>query len=299
MVEARSDLDMSWVERNTILKVVWGSQAFGTAGPHSDVDVRGVCIPPARFLLGLSRFQQHEDRANEVVIYGLAKFVELALANNPNMLDIVWADDDLVLTIDDYGRALRDLRGRLLSRRVAKTYAGYAEDQLKRLETHYRWLHSPPDHQPDPAEFGARRHPDGDFRFPDTRQERAFRAALAHWQNYRAWRANRNPARAVDEERYGYDTKHAAHLLRLYRMGIEILRDHVVRVRRPDAAWLIAVRNGRYTYPELMELVASYRTELAQAEAASTLPDAPEFAAVEAAVVGLHRRALDDVRFGL
>jgi predicted nucleotidyltransferase len=288
---------MDWIERCTILKTVWGSRAFGTAGPDSDLDVRGVCIPPARYLLGLSSFEQFEDRAGEVVIYGLAKFARLALANNPNMLDILWADDEDVLVVDDYGAALRAARGLFLSRRVAQTYAGYADDQLKRMETHYRWLHSPPDHQPTPPEFGAAPHPKGGFRFPDTQQERAYRAALKHWQNYQGWRANRHPQRAALEALHGYDTKHAAHLLRLYRMGIEILCEGEVRVRRPDAAWLRAVLGGRYSYDELMALVADLRRELAEAAAASTLPAEPDVAGVEALVVDLQRRALGDARF--
>lgn len=286
-----------WVERNTILKVVWGSQAFGTAGPQSDVDVRGVCIPPGRFLIGLSRFEQHEDRDQEVVIYALVKFVELALANNPNMLDILWVDERHILYIDEYGRALRALRGHFLSRLAARTYAGYAEDQLKRMETHYRWLHDPPDHQPAPHEFGAERNLKGGYRFPNTHQERAYQAAIRHWQNYQHWRANRHPERAADEAHYGYDTKHAAHLLRLYRMGIEILHDQVVRVHRPDAEWLVAVRHGRYTYPELMALVETLRAELAAAATASTLPEHPDRAAVEDAVVELQLRSLGDSRF--
>lgn len=288
---------MDWIETNTILKVVWGSQAFGTAGPNSDVDVRGVCIPPARYLIGLSKFDQYEDRTADIVIYSLAKFVELALANNPNMLDILWVEAPHVLYIDEYGRALRALRAEFLSRKVARTYAGYAEDQLKRMETHYRWLHDPPDHQPAPTEFGATRNPKGGFRFPNTHQERAYHNALRHWQNYVHWRANRNPERAAMEERFGYDTKHAAHLLRLYNMGIEILREQLLRVQRPEAEWLREVLSGRYTYPELMALVADLRTELAAAEASSPLPDAPAAEAIEALVVTLHTRALADLRF--
>jgi predicted nucleotidyltransferase len=288
---------MDWSEHCTILKTVWGSQAFGTAGPSSDVDVRGVCIPPARYLLGLSPFEQYEDRAGEVVIYGLAKFARLALANNPNMLDILWADERDVLYIDDYGEALRAARGLFLSRKVAQTYAGYADDQLKRMETHYRWLHNPPDHQPTPPEFGATPHPTGGFRFPNTQQERDYRAALKHWQNYQNWRANRHPLRAALEALHGYDTKHAAHLLQLYRIGIEILREGVVQVRRPDAAWLRAVLGGRYSYDELMALVADLRRELAAAEAASALPAEPDAAAVETLVMDLQRRALGDKRF--
>ena len=96
---------------------------------------------------------------------------------------------------------------------------------------------------------------------------------------------------------YGYDTKHAAHLLRLYRMGIEILSEQVVLVRRPDATWLREVLQGRYSYDELMALVADLRTELAQAEVASALPAEPDFAAIETLVVDLHRRSLVDRRF--
>ena len=70
--------------------------------------------------------------------HGLAKFVRLALANNPNMLDILWADETDVLFVDGYGEALRAARNLFLSRKVAQTYAGYADDQLKRMETHYR-----------------------------------------------------------------------------------------------------------------------------------------------------------------
>jgi hypothetical protein len=106
-----------------------------------------------------------------------------------------------------------------------------------------------------------------------------------------------HPERAALEARHSYDTKHAGHLLRLYSMSIEILRQQVVRVRRPDAAWLREVLGGRYSYDELMALVADLRAELAEAAAASTLPAEPDAAAVEALVVDLQRRALGDARF--
>ncbi len=288
---------MEWLERSTILRVVWGSRAFGTADADSDTDIRGVFIPPRPLLLGLGRFEQYEDAASDTVIYSLAKFVRLALTNNPNILDILWADDEDVLFIDEYGQRLRTSRDLFLSRQVAQTYAGYAASQIQRMETHYRWLHNPPDHQPTAAEFGAQPHPAGGVRFPNTHQERAFQSANKYWQNYQKWRANRNPERSALEEAHGYDTKHALHLLRLYRMGIEILREGVVRVKRPDAAWLRSVRAGRYSYPELMQLVASLQQELAAAEAQTTLPLQPDEAAINALLVALHWQALQSERF--
>jgi predicted nucleotidyltransferase len=52
-------------------------------------------------------------------------------------------------------------------------------------------------------------------------RERRFRAAQKHWQSFQRWRAERNPMRADLESRYGYDTKHAMHLIRLMRTGLE------------------------------------------------------------------------------
>jgi uncharacterized protein len=287
---------MEWLERATILKVLWGSHAFGTANPDSDVDIRGVCIPPRSYLIGLAAFEQAEDAENDTVIYSLAKFMALALANNPNMLDLLWANEEHILYMDEYGRELRAHRDLFLSRQVARTYAGYAENQLRRMETHYRWLHQPPTHQPTPEEFGAVSHPNGGMRFPNTHQERAYRSANKHWQNYQHWRAHRNPERAATEERYGYDTKHALHLLRLYRMGIEILQEGVVRVYRPDAAWLRQVKAGIYTYPELMALVAELKEELAAAEANTTLPEEPNRPQIDDLLISLHWRALQTGR---
>ena len=53
--------------------------------------------------------------------------------------------------------------------------------------------------------------------------EKKYRAAMKHWDSYQAWKTHRNPARAELERQHGYDTKHAMHLIRLMRMGLEVL----------------------------------------------------------------------------
>jgi hypothetical protein len=65
--------------------------------------------------------------------------------------------------------------------------------------------------------------------------EKRYRAALKHWDSYQTWQARRNPARAALERSHGYDTKHAMHLIRLMRMGLEALQTGELRVRRDDA----------------------------------------------------------------
>jgi len=46
----------------------------------------------------------------------------------------------------------------------------------------------------------------------------------------------------VLEAKFGFDTKHAMHLIRLLRMAREILETGVVHVKRPDAEELSAIR---------------------------------------------------------
>lgn len=84
-------------------------------------------------------------------------------------------------------------------------------------------------------------------------RERRFRAAQRHWQSYQRWKAERNPMRADLEARYGYDTKHAMHLIRLMRTGHELVKSGDLRVRRSDAAELLAIRDGKMTYEEVLE----------------------------------------------
>jgi predicted nucleotidyltransferase len=275
-------------ETNLILRVISGSRAYGLDHPGSDTDTRGVCIPPLEYHLGLQTFEQHESEGGDHVVFALAKFVRLALQGNPNIIEVLYTDPADILFINPFGERLCAARDIFLSRHVGETFSRYAIAQLRRMENHHRWLINPPDHQPRPDEFGATMI-EGRARFPDTDQERAYRAALKHWNNYQIWRRDRNPARAGLEARYGYDTKHAMHLLRLLRMGEETLREGVVRVKRPDAGWLKSVRDGALTYEEVIDLAGRYEANLTELIEHSPLPLEPDMAIADRLLIELHR----------
>lgn len=284
-------------ETNLIYKVIAGSQAYGLASPESDLDIRGVCIPPRRYLLGLDTFEQweHQDDSGDVVIYALTKFVRLALDCNPNIVELLYTDPRHVLFVNEYGQQLVEHRHVFLSKKARHTFAGYAISQLRRIERHHRWLVNPPDHQPTQEEFGG--WPvEGRFKFPDHEAHRAYQAALKHWNQHQEWRRNRNPARAELERKYGYDTKHAMHLLRLLRMGAEILETGQVNVFRPDREWLQAVRDGLLRYEELLELATAYEARLGELYDRSPLPDEPDSEAAERLVIALQERFLWESR---
>lgn len=102
--------------------------------------------------------------------------------------------------------------------------------------------------------------------------ERRYRAAMKHWEAYQAWKDERNPARAELERRHGYDTKHAMHLVRLMRTGLELLETGELHVRRADAAELNAIRDGAMTFEELQSVANELQAKMLEAVKATALP---------------------------
>ena len=366
---------------HAIFVTLAGSQAHGTARAGSDVDVRGVCVLPLAQRLSLFRtFEKSEApltgklwqivegriRAHptaqhgltigtESVLFELSKFVRLCAAGNPNALEILFADECDWLFESAAWRKLYAARTLFLSRKVERTFLGYALAQLKRIRTHRAWLLQPPSAQPARADFGlpdagtlnrddqnrleqaiaekvrsygfeqieltpflrdAVEHRierfwlDANACSPDELAERLravathalgipahvvsalnaekrYLAALKNWESYRTWLAERNEVRAALERAHGYDTKHAMHLLRLLRMGLELLETGELRVRRADAAELGAVRDGALSYDQLLAASAEVEAKIHAAESHSPLPADVDFTAIDALALEL------------
>lgn len=92
--------------------------------------------------------------------------------------------------------------------------------------------------------------------------EREYAGAKREWDQYQNWKKTRNPARSALEEKYGYDTKHAYHLVRLIRMCREVLTTGKVLVKRPDREELLTIRNGAWSYEQLIEFAEREEQEL-------------------------------------
>jgi hypothetical protein len=76
---------------HVIYRCVVGSHAYGLANEASDVDHRGIYLPPAELhwsLFGVP--EQLEDKATDEVYWEFQKFVTLALKANPNILDCLY-----------------------------------------------------------------------------------------------------------------------------------------------------------------------------------------------------------------
>lgn len=73
-------------------------------------------------------------------------------------------------------------------------------------------------------------------------------------------------------DKYGYDTKNAATLLRLLRQGIEVLETNEVQVfREKDRNFLIDVKTGKYSLNEIKNIAESEFKEIDKAFENSTM----------------------------
>jgi len=99
-----------------------------------------------------------------------------------------------------------------------------------------------------------------------------FSKDINDWKGYWNWKKNRNPVRAKLEEKCNYDSKNALHLVRLMRMCKEILTEGKVIVRRPDAEELLEIRNGKWTYDELIKWAEDMDSEMNELYEKSSLP---------------------------
>lgn len=268
---------LEFVKKNTIYETVVGSTCYGLNTPGSDIDIKGICIPPKEYYFGLSTFEQQE-LSKDHIVYALKKFVNMAKDCNPNIIEMLYVDDKFIRKIDKYGQMLRDNRHLFLSTKARHTFSGYAFAQLKRIMNHRKWIM-----------FKEERPKEEDFFRDKTRQtsngvvdyqkflEHDYDAALKKYNQYLSWKKNRNPERAVLEEKYGYDCKHGMHLIRLLRMGVEILTEGKVNVLRTDREELLDIRNGKWEYDKLVDYAEKLQDDVALIYDKSDLQKTPDY----------------------
>jgi uncharacterized protein len=412
----------TWVPRRTILLDRAGSHAYGTAMPTSDEDSRGIVIAPRAYLLGsmMPKFENYQPNrkdlaAGEDVAYTeLRHYSILAANNNPNVLELMFTDRADWLQAHPLGEELVAHRHLFLSSRCRFTFSGYAISQLKRIQTHRRWLLNPPAKKPERTDFDLPEHKrllageqyeaiesmirkkldqwtvaldpldDADqlristalretlvemaeqTRIAETDaalavkrlqeisaevnqiqtayergvstswdkleqirslcqltphavatddahelyiaaarsigldsnviaivdQEKRYQTAQQQWGQYQDWLKNRNPARAALEAQHGYDCKHGSHLVRLMRVCAEILKTGEIHVKRPDAAELLSIRQGAWSYDRLIEWAREQDAAMEDLYKKTSLPREPKRAKINELIIELNERAL-------
>ncbi len=147
----------SWLPDNLCYETIMGSVAYGVSGDISDMDVYGVVFPPkdlvfphlAGEILGFGRqlkrfesWQQHhvatpnlKSAMWDFSVYGIVTYFNLAMENNPNILDSLYTPRRCVLSSTQVGEYIREHRDDFLHKGAWHKFKGYAYSQLHKIRT--------------------------------------------------------------------------------------------------------------------------------------------------------------------
>lgn len=136
--------------KDIILLATAGSEVLGlSTGKNSDKDEVGIYIEPMSEIAGFGS-EQHvvwrsaEARTGKVgepskagdvdlTLYGLRKFLRLALGGNPSILNVLYTPEKSCSILTDVGKELLDLKKHIVSRQAGKAFMGYLNQQRLRL----------------------------------------------------------------------------------------------------------------------------------------------------------------------
>lgn len=120
------------LHEHIIYSCIVGSRAYGLDHEGSDMDRRGIYLPPAELhwsLYGVP--EQLEQPGVEECYWEISKFIQLALKANPNILECLYSP--LVERIEPVAQALIDRRELFLSKMIYQTYNRYVMSQFKTM----------------------------------------------------------------------------------------------------------------------------------------------------------------------
>lgn len=146
--EYMGELDFSypndWMEQGLIILAPTGSHAYGTNVATSDLDYRGVCIPPVEYYLGMDTFKEYNNNKNkqekntsedvDVSIASINHFVRGALSGLPNNIELLFIDKSKYSQLTKEGERLVGNRHLFLSQEVIRKFCGYGKSQRIRME---------------------------------------------------------------------------------------------------------------------------------------------------------------------
>lgn len=289
---------------DTVLLAFRGSVAHGMfVDPEDpncidDVDLMGMTIPTQRYFLGLSEWgsrgtKEFQEGVWDGVYYEVRKMVGLLMQGNPNVLSLLWTKPEHRLYVSPIAQLLIDARQLFVGKHVFNAFAGYANAQLLKMESR------------DPAELRQYlavttelkrrgKHPNhkGEVIFYPSGYDNSHGEGLNALQTsddvllsqLRSFQKKGENIGYMGDKRkrlvveLGYDSKNAAHCIRLLRMCLEFLTTGNMHVYRPDAGddqELLAIKRGQWSLEQVKKEAYDLFQAARDARDKSPLPDEP------------------------
>lgn len=243
-----------------------------------DIDIIGVYIPDLEHYFGHHGAppsgRDIKIREWDSAAYELRHFVGLLCNGNPNVLATLWLKPESLIFTTRESEMLTAARFLFATKRAYHSFGGYAHSQLKRMVSFK-----------DTALMGDCGC-SGKFHGPDCTmaQERGRGSSKRFATGFMGEK------RKQLVEKHGYDSKNAAHLVRLLRMGAEFLRSGEMIVDRRDAGdadAMLAIKRGEWTLEAVKAHAEDLLEQMRQAREVSLLPNEPDMRLVDALLMDI------------
>jgi hypothetical protein len=285
-----SERKQELLPNNVILLGYRGSHAHGMFVPKNDpdsiddIDLMGVYVAPLKHYFGFGdtddkgRHTDVKDRFIgewDVVSYELKKFVKLLVDFNPNVISLLWIDESDYLVKTPAGQRLVNARNIFSSKKAYLTFTGYAHGQFQKMTSFNQEALADIYRREEDLLSRGCVNEDGALKLKgglmnagiaeDLRQYNALRSK--YFSGYMGEKRRKLVVK------YGYDTKNAAHLIRLLRMGTEFLDTGVLNVRRSDSEELLEIKQGKWALEDVKAEAERLFVKAREANESSKLPE--------------------------
>lgn len=308
-------LTLETIKPYLLLECISGSRAYNLATETSDTDIKGVFYLPKELYYGLDYIPQINNETNDIVYYELGRFIELLCASNPNLLELLNTPQQAIL----YQHPLiKHIKAEwFLSKTCIKTFAHYAQGQIKKAQGLNKKIHNPVDktfktilsfcyivennrtipltawliqkswsqehigltridhaanlygvyYDEQGGYLGIMKKTNAtDVLLSSISKSATLQAYLIFnkegysaycksYHEYWLWVDQRNEARYQQNKAHGgsYDSKNMMHTFRLLYMALDVAKTNQIQVHRNNRDELLAIKQGLFTYDELVQ----------------------------------------------
>ena len=304
-----------------------GSYSYGTNVETSDVDVRGCAMNSRSDILGMTNFEQVVDNVTDTTVYSFNKLISLLINCNPNVIEMLGCKPEHYFLITKIGQEMIDNQHMFLSRRAVHAFGGYANQQLRRLETAIARDKMPQSRKEEHVLNSMKNmlidtkrmtadYPDDAFILyvDDSHREELDKEiyadiSLTHYpiRDFKAIMNNLSNVigtyEKVNHRNHKKDdehlNKHAMHLVRLYLMCFDLLESEKIQTyREEDLPLLRSIRAGEYqredgTYrDEFFDMISDFEKRLHYAKEHTALPKNPDMKKIEEFVMYVNEESI-------
>lgn len=315
-------------EQNKILEIVTGSYLYGTNTESSDKDLVGIFMPSIEYILGFKRCEEVdlsikdktiENKNTKLAVdrklYEFRKFIQLALDNNPNILEILFCNRENILFENDIGRKLLDIKHLFPHKGLKQKFLGYAFSQKHKMvikkdnyfefksyqsyiitkyknnlskslieliyeENYPYFIKKVLDKNGNMCFISV-----GDINFmPQTTLYRSL--------NMVEDRLSKVGNREELVLKYGYDCKFGSHLIRLMLEGIELLTTGNLEFPLKEANLIKDIKQGNWKLEDILDYSNELELKIEDLYKDSKLPERPNYDEIERFTIDILKQTI-------